>query len=222
MHLPKNQGRDETAFQIVFPTFALQSQQTGISSVPVVTSSHSRHFLSLPSCFASWCNSHRPDRRRGGRQGYCRRTEGGVHRVNWASFVFGTSQSASARRGRSKSEYWMSQLRYGVSQGEQAERVIWGHSSVLYECGKGWKVPDHIQKKLNHRAIPVRPCKSKAASLDRHLVGNEGRRSSAFVRRLLSAKYVLIKQTDRRTKKRCRVGLRFPTGQYWALKNVKM
>lgn len=92
------------------------------------------------------------DRRRGGRQGYCGRTEGGVRRVNWASFVFGTSQSASTRRGRSKSEYWMSQLRYGVSQGEKAERVIWGHSSVFYECGKGWKVPDHIQKKLNHRA----------------------------------------------------------------------
>lgn len=42
MHLPKSEWRDETAFQIVFSTFALESQHTGISSVPVVTSSHPR------------------------------------------------------------------------------------------------------------------------------------------------------------------------------------
>lgn len=148
------QKTSETAFQIVFSNFALQSQQTGISSVPAVTFSHSRPATLLDATVVGLILffGAGADRRRGGRQGYCGRTEGGVRRVNWAPFVFGTSQSASARRGRSKSEYWMSQLRYGVSQGEQAERVIWGHSSVLYECGKGWKVSDHIQKKLNHRA----------------------------------------------------------------------
>lgn len=154
MHFPQKMS-EGILFQIVFPTFALQSQQTGISSVPVSTSSHSRPATLLDATVGgliSLGGGREGDGRRGGRQGYCGRREGGVRRVNWASFVFGTSQSASARRGRSKSEYWMSQLRYGVSQGEQAERVIWGHTSVLYECGKGWKVPDHIQKELNHRA----------------------------------------------------------------------
>ncbi len=89
---------DWTAFLIFFPVLCkllLTSKVNRMRRVSLPSFHPCLHFLSPPSAYPPSLNS---DGRRGGGQGFCGGREG-AHRVNWASLVFGTTQSAVEEEG---------------------------------------------------------------------------------------------------------------------------